>query len=52
MFNWMHKDFYYAVIFNGQAQFHLFRKWVGERWREADSEYAVDKTNRLVTFKG
>ena len=52
MFNWLHKDLYYAVIFNGHANFSLFRKWEGERWHKADSEYAVDNTNRLVTFRG
>jgi len=52
MFNWIYKDLYYAVIFNGLAQFTMFRKWEGERWHQSDSEYAVDKVNRLVTFRG
>lgn len=52
MFNWIYKDLYRAVIFNGHAQFSLFRKWEGERWHQAETEYEVDKTNRLVTFRG
>jgi len=52
MFNWIYKDFYYAVIFSGHAQFSMFRKWESERWRQAETEYAVEKTNRLVTFRG
>ncbi len=52
MFNWRHKDFAYAVMFDGKAQFSMFRKLLGDRWSYADEEHAVDKTNRLVTFKG
>lgn len=52
MFNWIYKGFYYAVIFNGDATFAFFRKWEHERWRQAESEYSLDKANRLVTFRG
>ena len=52
MFNWLYKDVPYAVIFDGQAKFSMFRKFEHERWHQSDTEYAIDTTNRLVTFRG